>query len=158
MKKIPVTGGLLALVDDEDYPTLSLLKWHKQPGANTWYAATNVLQGDGKYSKVLMHRMINKTPAGFDTDHRDGNGLNNTRLNLRTATRTQNQRNRSPNRRSTSRHKGVYWLKDRSRWHASITINGRLHHLGNFVNEVDAAKAYAERAAKEYGEFHRSEA
>src|SRR6185369_5671997 len=50
MKKIPVTGGLLALVDDEDYPTLSLLKWHKQPGANTWYAATNVLQGDGKYS------------------------------------------------------------------------------------------------------------
>lgn len=157
MKYISVGHGLFATVDDEDYPAMSIITWHIQKGHKTYYAATNVPRGDGRYSTVGMHRMINNTPDGMHTDHRDGNGLNNTRLNLRTATRSQNAQNRSPNQGGTSPYKGVHWRKERSRWIAAIRIDGKLHRIGSFHDEQAAAMAYKERAAQEFGEFYRGE-
>lgn len=157
MKYIPIGHGLFATVDDDDYPLVSSITWHLQKGNKTDYAATNMPRRGGGYSTVGMHRMINNTPKGFDTDHRDGNGLNNTRSNLRTATRIQNQHNRSPNRKGTSIYKGVYWDKQKSCWRSSIRLNGRSHHVGLFRDEKEASQAYNKRAEKEFGEFYRSE-
>lgn len=152
MRNIPIGHGMFATVDDEDFQAMSTYTWHRQKGVNTFYAATNVRKGN-RYVTVGMHRMINETPDGLHTDHRDGNGLNNTRANLRTATRTENQRNRQPNRKGTSTYKGVYWDRQKSMWRASIRVNGQLKHIGLFTDQRVAAQAYAERAALEFGEF-----
>lgn len=123
-------------------------------GVNTLYATTNMPRPGGGYSTVGMHAIINRTPKGFDTDHRDGDGLNNTRANLRTATRAENGRNRSKSRTGgTSRFKGVHWDKQKSRWRSSIRVNGRLFHVGLFFDEAEAAAAYDAAALEHFGEF-----
>jgi len=154
MKLVPVHGGYFAQVDDEDYERISALRWHIAKGQNTVYASTNVRR-DGGYSSVGMHRMVNETPAGLHTDHIDGNGLNNTRANLRTATRVQNARNRQPNKNAASNYKGVCWNKRKRRWVASIRVNKTAIFLGLFKEERDAAAAYERAASEHFGEFAR---
>lgn len=158
-KLIPLTRGYSAIVDDEDYEFLLQWKWFVlDTGQNTIYAARKGLDENGQRRNVPMHRVVNKTPAGLVTDHRDGNGLNNQKRNLRSATRTQNGRNRSSlNHSGTSAYRGVHWHKSTGKWVASIRVDGRLYHLGLFVTEQDAATCYATRAAEEFGDFCRSD-
>lgn len=108
---------------------------------------------------VRMHRYIANTPAGFVTDHVDGNGLNNQRSNLRNATVLQNQMNKSPNRGGSSPLKGaVFDRGHKSRpWRASIRLSGRLKYLGNFATPEEAAAAYAAAATIHFGAFARTE-
>lgn len=157
MKLISVHGGHFAKVDDEDFDMLSQMRWHAMRGVSTVYAATNVKRENGRYGTVAMHRIVNKTPHGLDTDHIDGDGLNNIRANLRIATRTENGRNRAPNRGGTSAAKGVYWNKRKRRWIASIRVNKVLVFLGQHRSEDDAAAAYANAAKQYFGEFARTE-
>lgn len=155
MKIIPITKGYSVTVDDEDFEFLSQWKWHAFPGASgKVYAARNSLPNfEGKRTHIFMHRVIANTPSDMDTDHRDGDGLNNRRKNLRTATRAQNMWNRAPNKCGTSRHKGVSWHKQHGKWIANIQVNKKRHFIGLFRDEDEAAKAYAERAAIEFGTF-----
>lgn len=155
MKLIPVHGGHFTQVDDDDFEWLSSFTWHTMKGHNTIYAATNMKRDGGGYSTAVMHRMVNRTPRGLHTDHIDGDGLNNTKANLRTATRTENARNRAPNRTGTSKAKGVHWNKRKQRWVASIRVNKNLMFLGLHKSEQAAAAAYAEAAAHHFGEFAR---
>lgn len=154
MYKISIGGergvGLYAMVDDADYLKLSRMSWHLKEGG---YPATNVKVGHNKYKQVSMHKMIMGTPQGFDTDHIDGNPLNNQRSNLRVCSHSQNVRNRTQkSKNSKTGYKGVtirYGKKILSR----ITVNGKKIHLGYFKNVIDAAKAYNEAAIKYHGEF-----
>lgn len=93
------------------------------------------------------------TPKGMDTDHIDGNKLNNQKTNLRIATRTENARNQRPVRGGSSQYKGVGWHKAANKWRADIRINGELKYLGLFTDEIQAAKSYNEAATKYFGEF-----
>lgn len=156
MKAIDLPGGKQAIVDDEDYAGLLARSWHLQAGCGTFYAVTNMPRPGGGYSTVGMHRLINNTPPGMHTDHIDGDGLNNTRANLRTATRQQNMRNRKPNAASTSSLKGVYWRANRRRWLASIRVDGKLKLLGMFKDEAEAGRAYDAAAREHFGEFART--
>lgn len=155
-RSIPLQNGLEAIVDDEDYERVAQLTWHAQEGRSTFYAVTNMPRDGGGYVTVGMHAIINDTPAGFLTDHRDTNGLNNRRSNLRTATHVENGRNRLPNRCGTSPRKGVYWDKQKRRWRSSIRVNGRLRHVGLFQTEDAAAAAYDQAARRHFGEFART--
>lgn len=155
-KRIPLTRGQFATVDDEDFDWLSQWKWHAQPNeAHGFYANRHDEQG----RLVAMHRLINATPPGFVTDHRDGDGLNNRRRNLRTATQLQNMMNRRGKRGGSSIHKGV-WADPSPRnsklWRSAIRLNGRLKYLGRFHTEGEAAAAYAAAAAEHFGEFART--
>lgn len=152
MKTIPLTKGYEAIVDDEDYEFLMKWKWHAliSPSGNI-YAERCERPLRQKIKHIMMHRVINQTPEGFKTDHRNGNGLDNRRHNLRTATHSQNMMNRRPNVKGSSRYKGVSWHKQHRKWCA--VIQGR--HIGLFVNEREAALAYAARAAEKFGEFNR---
>lgn len=156
-RRIPLTQGQFAIVDDGDFELLSRWKWYAQRHPTTgFYAARREGRGG---PVVLMHRFINQTPDGFVTDHRDCNGLNNQRLNLRTATDQQNQMNTAPNRGGTSPLKGAWFdpsMRNRKQWRSAIRINGRLKYLGRFQTEHEAADAYAVAAAEHFGDFART--
>lgn len=143
---IPLTKNKVAIVDAADYQWLSKYKWNAAERSTTFYACRN------NGTSVYMHRQITKDPKGLVVDHIDGNGLNNRGSNLRLCTVSENLRNRQPTR-AGSKYKGVSFRKQRNKWRAEITLNGRHYHIGLFDNETDAAKAYDRKAAELFGEF-----
>ena len=149
MKEIKLTKGMVALVDDEDYEWLNQFKWYAGKGWNTYYASRNA-KLNGKRILLNMHVAIMGTSTGL-VDHIDGDGLNNQRYNLRRCTRAQNGMNRSPNKNSTSKYKGVY--KAKGKYVAAIAVNGTQAYLGTFTLDSDAAKAYDKAAKEHFGEF-----
>lgn len=106
MKYIPLTQGKFALVDDEDFISLSKFKGCAAFRNGTWHAVRGVTRS-GKSFGIKMHSVIARAPIGMDIDHANINGLDNRRENLRIATRSQNQANR-PKRHGKNPYKGVY--------------------------------------------------
>lgn len=88
-------------------------------------------------------------------DHKDCNGLNNTRAHLRFASNSQNQANRRKRETDTSKYKGVYWYPNKQKWHSAVSVNGKKRSLGYFTEEFDAAQAYNFAALEAHGEFAR---
>jgi len=156
-KQIPLTQNQVALVDDSDYERLSQFKWYAwKPGnRRTFYAVRGIALPNGKRGVSYMHREIVNAPSGEAVDHRDGNGINNQRSNLRIATQRQNSYNQSGRKTSTSRFKGVSGYRSRPQWRARIMVNGKEHHLGHFNTEFDAACAYDMAARAHFGEYAR---
>jgi len=150
---IPVgIRGHQAIVDAEDYDFLMQWKWSYD---HHGYAYRNIRE-KGKYvARVAMHQLVNKTPAGFDTDHINGNGLDNRKLNLRTVTRGQNLRNKGKLPRNTSGFKGVNWSKAYGFWGAEIVTNRKKKFLGYFDHILEAADAYNKAALLYHGEYAR---
>ena len=141
MKTIPLTRGLVALVDDADFDWLSAYKWHaKNVGKGRFYAAFGSRM-------LLMHRMI--LPGVPEVDHYNRNTLDNQRHNLRPATHTQNLHNSGRHRDGSSGFKGVSWSKIRHRWRAQIQSD----YLGLFSTEEAGARAYDAEAVERFGEF-----
>ncbi len=139
-----------AIVDPQDYEKLAGLNWLLNEYSNLSRYAVKMEGND----IVRMHRIIMNAPAGTIVDHRDRNGLNNTRKNLRFATRTQNNCNvRRKTETKTSKYKGVSFVPKTQKWRAQIKYNGISKHLGYFENEEDAARAYDEAAKEYHGEF-----
>lgn len=156
MRKILLfgSGGRFALVDNEDFARANAFKWYAARVRHTtdFYAARK-LRRDGKRTTQHLHRFIMNAEPGKYIDHKDHNGLNCQKYNLRVCSRSQNQGNRRKSLNTTSRFKGVCWDKSRNRWISVMTNNGKAVNLGRFNVEKDAALAY-DRAAKIYfGEF-----
>ena len=147
MRRIELTQGYHAVVDDEDYEFLSQWKWFAQKTKHTVYAARKPwVSGSGRSTKVYMHRVISGANDGMQTDHMDGNGLNNRRANLRSVTQQDNLLNRVRwTKGCASRFRGVYLDKRDGSWFSSITVNGKSTYLGRFGSEEDAARAYLEK-------------
>lgn len=153
-KEIQLTRGKVAIVDDDDYEWLNKWKWCAIKRCNTWYAERRELKSiSGKI--IRMHRLITCASTGEVVDHKNRDGLDNRRNNLRKCTPSQNNSNSVAKRNSTSGFKGIYWDKHNKKWRATISIQGYPKHLGRFKNKVDAARAYNEAAIKHYGEFAR---
>jgi hypothetical protein len=134
VKEMPLTKGKVALVDDEDYIELSKYKWGLYTSSKNLFYAT---RHDGQKT-IAMHRAIMNTPAGMETDHINGNGLDNRKENLRIVTRRENQQNRHGFK--TSNYPGVSKVKNR--WTAHIHINKKQNYLGSFKDEEKAARRY----------------
>jgi len=149
--KIQLTQGKVAVVDVEDEALVLRHLWYYDSDG---YARTNVNSG-GKRRTMLMHRLINNTPEDIFTDHRDGDGLNNRRYNLRDAKNIQNLWNSKPHRDGSSKYKGVCWAKNRGKWLSRIMANGKTTQIGYFTCEERAAKEYDRRAKLLHGEFAR---
>lgn len=151
---IPLTKGKVAIVDEADYDFLVTSHWRAMSGYGTYYALS---WRDGR--EHLMHRLILNAESNLYVDHRDGNGLNNQRANLRAATNSQNLQNSKLRKDNTSGFKGVSAQtlrgKKTGRWSARIKFNGRLTSLGMFSDAVEAAIAYDNKARELFGEFAR---
>lgn len=154
MRKIFLTRGKVALVSDQDYLKVAVYLWHAAKGKRTWYAVRGVRKA-GKMTRVYMHREICSAPRKIPVDHRDQNGLNNQRRNLRLATRSKNGQNVSKTSGRTSQFKGVWRSTRPQGFKAGIRVNRRLIHLGYFKSSKEAAKAYDAAARAHFKTFAR---
>ncbi len=163
MKTVPLHGkvaaGRVALVDDDDYDLVMAYRWFVVEKSRSGvgrrrddgpYAKTTVRHPDGHWTTARMHSLLTGWPQ---TDHKDHDGLNNQRSNLRPATQSQNAANQRPMEGRTSQYKGVSWKREYRKWLAKITIRKRGRHLGYFAVEEDAARAYDAAALAAWGEF-----
>lgn len=151
MKKISLTLGKQALVDDIDYPVLMAWKWRAVKGRHTYYAVHSQRIGKRTFH-IKMHRLLLGDKDNI-IDHKDGNGLNNQRKNLRECTYQQNKAN-SQHIKSKSGYKGVF--PRNGSWVSVIKVNYIPRYLGIFKDKMDAVKAYAKASKKYFGEFARS--
>jgi hypothetical protein len=154
-RKIELTKGKFAIVDPENFEELNAHKWYAAGCNNNFYAVRYAGRTNGKKKFISMHRQImGGTPPGFIVDHKDGDGLNNRKENLRIATSAQNNCNcRKTFKKTTSKYKGVCYNKQRNKYRADIGHNSHRKFLGHFDNEIDAAKAYDEAAKRLHGDF-----
>lgn len=145
-KEILLSGGQVALVDDEDYDQLSQYTWKASRKGNTVYA---------ERSRKLMHREIMNALPNMEVDHIDGNGLNNTRSNLRLCSHAENLRNQKMAKSNKTGFKGVMpYYKNGFR--AMIYFEGKSIHIGVYGTAEEAAKAYDRKAIELFGEFART--
>ena len=135
MKKILLTQGKVALVDDKDFESLNAFKWCATKDHNTFYAQRKSPTINGQQT-ILMHREIMNIPDGMQTDHIDRNGLNNQKENLRVVTNQQNAFNQNA--------KGYTFNKPMQKFQAKIKLNGKQIHLGYFETASEAREAYLE--------------
>jgi hypothetical protein len=153
MRKIPLTQGREALVDDADFEWLSESKWTAEPrkrrdgSIRTWYAQASrggfVVR---MHREIMIRRGLLVSGSRLEVDHIDRDGLNNQIVNLRVATRSQNNHN-SSSRLGASLYKGV--SRTGMRWRAQIC--GK--HIGSFRTEREAALAYDVEARKKFGDY-----
>lgn len=156
MKEIPLTRGMVALVDDEDYEMLAQYRWCVKACGSRLFYAVRALAGNGGKQHVVMHRVLLNPLPGFDVDHVDGNGLNNQRSNMRVATRQQNIANKRISSRNTSGFKGVSLHRASGKWQVFLRIpNGKNKNLGNYETREEAARVYDDAARKWNGQFAR---
>lgn len=144
---VPLTRGMSALVDLEDYDRVAALKWYAHCNGTNWYAA----RGSAQTGRVWLHHFIwgEKTKL----DHINGDGTDCRKENLRPCTTSQNNANRRA-RIGPSGFRGVRGCSP-GRWCAQIKHHHRVHRLGTFPTAEEAARAYDTAAVEHFGEFAR---
>jgi len=156
MKEIPLTKGKAAIVDDEDYGGLILHKWFARKRDNLFYAARSECL-NGAQREIQMHREILglQYKDGKLCDHKNCNGLDNRRNNLRLATSSLNGHNHRMFSTNTSGFRGVTWHKQTKKWQARICVKGVEIYCGTHNTIKSAALAYDRSAEKYFGESAR---
>lgn len=151
MKLLPLTKGYYTKIDDEDFERLSKHKWItiNRKKSNLFYAGRS-LRINGKKIVIFLHREVIGTPPNkMFVDHKDHDGLNNQKSNLRFCTQSQNSANSIMHKANKSGYRGVHWYPRKRKYNATI----KHKHIGYFNNKEDAARAYNKLAKKYFGEF-----
>lgn len=146
------TPDAFTIIDRADYELVACRPWYRLRNANNAYALTGSRHTG---TRAALHRFLLDAPEGLEVDHIDGDGLNNSRSNLRLATRTQNSANRGKNRNNRSGFKGVTFYKRTGKWMAQIGVDGKNVHLGYYGTPEEAAEAYDKAALAAWGPYAR---
>ena len=154
-RRIKLTLGQYAIVDPEDYERINKYKWNAYRGYSSYYSKRKIYnRKNGSERTVYMHRWIMNAPKGMVVDHINHNGLDNRKENLRFATNAENSRYaRKTKNKFCSDYKGIHYIKKVKRWRARITFEGKTRYVGQYRDEISAAKAYDRAAKKYFGEF-----
>jgi hypothetical protein len=157
LKEIELSRGKVALVDDEDYESLSQRKFCATKGIfprSPWYAVTWERK-NGKQKIIYLHIILMNPPLNMHVDFVDGNGLNCQRSNMRIASASEDQFNRGIMSTNTSGFKGVSYNKINKKYRAALMKNGKLCRIGDYPTAILAAHKYDEEAKKFAGVFAR---
>ena len=157
----PTHGTFEVLYDAEDEDKINKYNWSVHKQHHCFYVITSMPHPDGGFTRggrrrrttLCLHRLVADTPKGMDTDHINGDGLDNRKQNLRICTHAENMCNRRLGKNNKSGFKGVNWRKDDKTWHAQIRHNKKKIHIGYFKDKEEAAKAYDRKAIELQGEF-----
>lgn len=155
MKVIELTRGYAAIVDDEDFDYLAQWRWTSDVGKHAIYAVRKETLDNGTTRKVLMHRVIINAPDDLQVDHKNGDGIDNRRCNLRLATLSQNRQNAKLRKDNCVGSKGVHFDKQHRKYRARIQANNKRIEIGLFRTVEEARKAYEQSAKQYHGEFAR---
>jgi hypothetical protein len=137
MKRISLSSGKSAMVDDEDFDRLSGWKWCAYKIGKTWYA----MRSENRV-RLYIHRVIMKPKNGLCVDHIDGDGLNNQRCNLRSVTHAENLFNRTRlQKNNRSGVNGLSWYAKKEKWEAKRIYKGKAYRLGYFASKAAGKKA-----------------
>lgn len=157
MKEIALTvgrsrlpSGLVTIVDEADFATVSQLEWRLFfTRGRQMFAVTD--------HGMLLHRFLTAAPHGITVDHVNRDGLDNQRSNLRLLTPSQTvltNRSRAVRSRLNDRYKGVSLIEGRTRpWRATISVEGKQQFLGYHLTDEEAARAYDNAARRFFGPF-----
>jgi len=138
-----IYGVMLRYYDDERIDKMSCRKWKtlKQSNENGY---KSICIGNDK--KVKVHRLVYKahnldwdiedTSKNNYIDHKDRCRSNNKISNLQVATQQQNCFNTTA--------KGYSFHKQKKKYQAQITLDGKSIHLGHFDTADEAHNAYLE--------------
>lgn len=154
-REVPLTRGYVAIVDADDYErVMAAGSWcaNDSSTSHVVYAQKGVRGDDHVQRTVSMHTFLTGWAM---VDHRNGNGLDNRRANLREATVSSNAMNRRRRSDNSSGFKGVSLRKSNGKWRASVSVGGSRKWLGEFPSALEAARAYDAAALEHYGEFAR---
>ena len=146
-------GTRIIYYDECDEALIQSYTWRIKRNQYKEYAATNLGRVNGKIKSVTMHILLLGREKGYEIDHKDGNGLNNKRDNLRFTTRSQNGMNKGVQSNSTTGYKGVSFSKSNRKYEAYIKVNGKKLQGGSFKTINEAAIKYNEMAVIHHGEF-----
>jgi hypothetical protein len=155
---VGLTKGYWAKIDVENIPLIEKRTWTlrtQRGGHYTFYADFHYIR-DGRHLSDAMHRVICDPRGGYVVDHINGNGLDNTRANLRECSHAENCRNQRRPRHGTSGLKGATFCKRLDKFIAQICLDGKKIHLGLFPTAEAAHAAYVKAAAELHGEFARA--
>jgi hypothetical protein len=160
MRKIKLTQGKYALVDDDKYEYLNQWKWnyHITNRDKTGYAVRLTSRKNPPRKTIRMHRVVLNYFGPLFVDHINRNGIDNRRSNLRLATKNQSIYNKSYSCNNKNKAKGVTQVKDKhgapKYWIARVTESGKRHYLGVFKSKRSALIAYNKAAKRLHGEFY----
>lgn len=167
-------NGVEIYIDTEDFNKINNITWRAHPPTcgrsidNSWYAYGGICDKSSKYANTAkggkwiqysLHRYIlDIFDDKIQVDHKDMDGLNNRKSNLRTATQYENARHKSCYKNNEIGFAGVRLDKRTGRYQARITVNGKLIYLGESKDIEVAKKLRLEAEKKYFGEFktHRS--
>lgn len=137
--------GSIFYIDKEDYEAVRPYTWSEDVYG---YIYTTI---DSKYIK--LHKFLLDKNNLFIVDHKNRKKYDNRRINLRKATKQENNRNHKARKDNDSGVSGVVWMRSNKNWSAVIYINGHTKRCGSYRNIEDAIKARLEAEAKYFGEF-----
>lgn len=149
---VPLTRGYEAIIDAADVPLVSGIRWFVSIKKHTEYAWSWVRADSGRY-QIIMHRELLSAAPGTEVDHKNHNGLDNRKENLRIATTSENRRNSLLQTRRNGRLKGAGWHKHSKKWRGYIALDGKQKSLGYFHSEQEAHDAYVLAAKSHWGEW-----
>jgi hypothetical protein len=156
MKRIKLTQGKYAIVDDEDYAFLNRLDWYLNPANEKSHAiACRSFGFKGRHFEISMQSLLIRQKKNGLIRHRNGDGLDNRKSNLELINPSVMKHSAVKNRFKLSSYKGVSFNRycKYKRWRAEIMKQGKKYFLGGFRSEEEAALAYNDKAKELYGEF-----
>lgn len=150
MKEITLSKGFKAIVDDQDFERVSQYKWSLKIGHTGIHYA---FRTDKNNKSIYLHRFILNAPKRTSVDHKNHNGLDNRRMNIRVCNWSQNAINSRIAKNNTSGYKGIYWDADRNKWAVQIEVNQHNKFLGRYKILEEAIKARKQAESLHFGDF-----
>lgn len=159
MKKIKLTRGYFAIVDDDDFKILSQFKWTAQPKGDGRVYAYRMSKRTKPFEKrkiIFMHRELMDVDSNHVVDHKNHNTLDNRRSNLRIATHAENMRNRIIQKNNKWGTPGITFIKNNKIKPWRVTLRNNLvwpKYIGSFKTLKEASTKYIEASKKYHGEY-----